>query len=149
MESYEIYENLGISLENAIRNKILSNVPPPNDPKTIKAKGSSHTLIDTGTMLDSISHIVEYNSDTITIRSGILDEDEEIAKYAVANEYGVQYIKVNKLKDNIEEMHQGYSLIIIPERSFIRSTFDEIFDNELMENFTNNIEEFAKQKLGK
>lgn len=125
---YEIIEKLGMSFENAIRNKILSNVPPPNDPKTIKAKGSSHTLIDTSTMLDSISHAIEYNQEIITIRSGILEEDEEIAKYACFNEYGTLHI---------------------PERSFIRSTFDEIFDTEVMENFANNMEEFTKQKLGK
>lgn len=37
-----------------IQKKIKSNVPPPNARSTIKAKGHSRTLIDTGAMLRSV-----------------------------------------------------------------------------------------------
>lgn len=42
------------TVKNDIRAKIDSNMPPPNTPKTIESKGSSHTLIDTGHMRNSI-----------------------------------------------------------------------------------------------
>jgi hypothetical protein len=45
---------LGEFLVTAFRNKIQEGVPPPNDPKTIKRKGSEHTLIDTGQMRDTL-----------------------------------------------------------------------------------------------
>jgi hypothetical protein len=37
-----------------IKNKIDQNIPPPNAKSTIAAKGSSHTLIDTGQMRNSV-----------------------------------------------------------------------------------------------
>lgn len=122
-------ENLGQDLENAIRLKILSNVPPPLKEATIKRKGSSHTLIDTGQMLADVSHQID-DSDPVLIKilAGIFDED--IAKYAVTHEYGR------------EEAN-------IPCRSFIRSTYEEVFDTELMENFSDDIQDLAIKKLGK
>lgn len=48
---------LGILAQAAIdwiKNKIDSNVPPANAPSTVAAKGSSHTLIDTGQMRNSL-----------------------------------------------------------------------------------------------
>ncbi len=145
---YEIADEIGMELENRIRIKILSNVPPPNAPSTIEKKGSSHTLIDSGNMLGSVSHQVTGSDDMITVTSGILDEGE-IAMYASANEYGIQRTIVTKNKDNKDEMHQGMSLFIIPERSFIRSTFDECFDSEIMEKFSDDIKELAEIKLRK
>lgn len=44
----------GESLRNDLIENIDSNMPPPNSPKTIEQKGSSHTLIDTGHMKQSI-----------------------------------------------------------------------------------------------
>lgn len=123
----KVSEQLGMDLENAIRNKILSGVPPPNAPATIKAKGSSHTLIDQGTLLDSIEHTVEITPELTTVKAGVLREDE-VAEIACYNEYGT---------DNI------------PERSFIRSTFDEIFDNQLMEDFSDNMQKLTYDKLSK
>ncbi len=46
---------LGAYLQGKIRAKIDSNVPPPNAPSTIAAKGSSHTLIDTGNLKQAIT----------------------------------------------------------------------------------------------
>ena len=144
----KIADFLGMELENRIRLKILSNIPPPNAPSTIEKKGSSHTLIDSGIMLGSVSHQVTGSENLITVTSGILD-DGEIAMYAASNEYGIQRTIIAKNKDNESEMHQGMTLFIIPERSFIRSTFDECFDSELMEKFSDNLQDLAEIKLRK
>lgn len=45
---------LGEKTQALIQKKIQSGVPPPNAPATIKRKGSSKTLIDTGALLHSI-----------------------------------------------------------------------------------------------
>lgn len=46
---------LGTWAQAKIQAKISSNIPPPNAPSTIEAKGSSATLIDTGRMRASIA----------------------------------------------------------------------------------------------
>lgn len=51
-------ELLGLRVVRDIRNKIRSNIPPPLSPKTIRRKGSSVALIDTGRLIQSISHQV-------------------------------------------------------------------------------------------
>lgn len=43
-------EMMSASLKNAID----SNIPPANAPRTVAIKGSSHTLIDTGTLRNSV-----------------------------------------------------------------------------------------------
>ena len=47
---------LGEIATNDIKLKITDNIPPPNDPATIKRKKSSSTLIDTGAMRQSITY---------------------------------------------------------------------------------------------
>jgi len=51
---------LGLEAASDIRNLIRagSGIPPPNAPATIAAKGSSHTLIDTGQLAGAVSHEV-------------------------------------------------------------------------------------------
>lgn len=49
-----IMVKFGETIRNDIIDNIDSNMPPPNSPKTIEKKGSSHTLIDTGHMKQSI-----------------------------------------------------------------------------------------------
>lgn len=49
---------IGLRHQDQIKDKIDTNIPPPNAPATIEAKGSSHTLIDTGAMKNSIHYIV-------------------------------------------------------------------------------------------
>ena len=121
----EMAEDIGMKLENAIRIKILSNVPPPNALSTIKAKGSSHTLIDTGELLESISHESDFsNPELLTIKAGVFEEG--IAEYACYNEYGTNNI---------------------PTRSFIRSTYDEIFDTELMPEIADKLFNITKDKI--
>lgn len=49
---------IGLVIAEAIKTKITSIRTPPNAPSTIKAKGSSKPLIDTGRMRASIRHQV-------------------------------------------------------------------------------------------
>ncbi len=46
---------LGMLGQDMIQVQIGSNMPPPNKPATIKAKGSSRTLVDTGRMAQSVT----------------------------------------------------------------------------------------------
>lgn len=123
--------NAGMDLRNEIIKKINSNIPPPNAPSTIKQKKSSKTLQDTGNLWTSISddgiRTLGESENTIDIGVGVFDAG--VAQYAIANEFGSVRTTTNKTKDNEDEMHQGYSLIIIPERSFIRSSYDENIDD--------------------
>ena len=121
----ELSNDLGMELENRIRLKILSNVPPPLKESTIRAKGSSVTLIDSGQMLASVqSRVDDSNPELLQVWAGIFDED--IAEYACYNEYGTRFI---------------------PSRSFIRSTYDECFDNEVLPNFIEQIFKLAEEQL--
>lgn len=49
---------LGAWAASAIKRRIRSNIPPPLALATIKRKGSSKTLIDTGRMLNSVTWVV-------------------------------------------------------------------------------------------
>jgi len=127
MTLLDVCENLGMQIENAIRLKILSNVPPPLKESTVKQKGSSVTLIDTGQMLASVSHQVDdSNPELITVSSGIFEEN--VAEYAVSHEYGREDAN-------------------IPMRSFIRSTYDENFDNIWMPDIADKLADIAKEQL--
>lgn len=119
----DIAENIGMFLENKIREKILSDVPPPNAESTIKRKGSSHTLIDDSILLSSITHTVETNGEDIKITVGVLDP--EIAEYAAPNEHGVAWDDRPKKGTENTPGREWF----IPPRSFIRSTFDEEYEN--------------------
>ena len=123
----ELSNDLGMELENRIRLKILSNVPPPLKESTIRAKGSSVTLIDSGQMLASVqSRVDDSNPELLQVWAGIFDED--VAEYACYNEYGTRFI---------------------PSRSFIRSTYDECFDSEVLTNFVEQIFKSAEEQLSK
>lgn len=139
----EIAEDIGMYLENKIREKILSNVPPENAPSTIKAKGSSHTLIDDGILLASITHIVENTDNGFNITSGVLDED--IASYAAPNEYGVAW-ENRPIKGKEEKEHEGPWFI--PPRSFVRSTYDEE-EEIIIETIKEQLQKYAYDKLSK
>jgi len=58
MTVYKALGLVGLRHQDQIQHKIDTNVPPPNAPATIAAKGSSHTLIDTGAMRASIRYII-------------------------------------------------------------------------------------------
>lgn len=50
---------LGMIAVGDIQDMISSNVPPPNAPSTVRRKGSSTTLIDTGNMRQAVTYEVE------------------------------------------------------------------------------------------
>ena len=49
---------VGQEIQEEIQDSIRSNTPPPNAPSTVARKGFDKTLIDTGFMLDSVTHRV-------------------------------------------------------------------------------------------
>ena len=56
--------NIALKMQRDIQASILSNTPPPNKPSTIRRKGSSRTLIDTGLLLNSVqSEVIKGNDD--------------------------------------------------------------------------------------
>ncbi len=91
-------ENIGQQLVEAIKAKIMSNVPPPLAEATARRKGSDQTLIDTGAMLNQVSS--EVVSDT-EVNVGVIGDRAEVA------------------------MYQEFGTRTIPERSFIRSSLEE------------------------
>jgi len=101
-EKEQILRKAGVFLEGAIKQKITQGDPswPPLKPETIKRKGSSKPLIDTGKLRASITHKVEDDKALVGIFSG------EALNYAAVHEFGAP-------RKNI------------PERSFLRKTFDE------------------------
>lgn len=52
---------VGEFFQNKIQQSIEQGNWEPNDPKTVKQKGSSKPLIDTGTMKNSIRHVEVFN----------------------------------------------------------------------------------------
>ncbi|RLI74767.1 hypothetical protein DRO97_05075 [Archaeoglobales archaeon] len=100
-EKEEILKKAGAFLEGAIKETITKGRPEwsPLKPETIKRKGSSKPLIDTGKLRASITHRIEGN----IIKVGVFGEE---ALIAAVHEFGSP-------KKNI------------PQRSFIRVTADE------------------------
>ncbi|MFT8742127.1 hypothetical protein [Lentilactobacillus hilgardii] len=54
----ELYEHIGLKLKGYIKDNIVLKVNPSNAPLTIANKGKDDPLVDTGTMLRSISYRV-------------------------------------------------------------------------------------------
>lgn len=50
---------IGLYLAAEVKKKIVSKIAPPNAPSTIARKGSSTPLVDTGQLLDSITHAIK------------------------------------------------------------------------------------------
>ncbi len=147
--------NAAMDLRNEIIKKINSNIPPPNAPSTIARKsksdngmGEPKTLQDTGNMWTSINDdgVRELDNDEGKFSVGVGIFDEGVAQYAIANEYGSVRTVTTKNKDNIDEMHQGYSVIVIPERSFMRSAYDENID-EIMKDLEAEIGDIFSRKF--
>lgn len=111
-ELIDIVEDAANELKTAVISKITSNLPPPDAESTLRGKApKTLTLIDTGNLLGSVETRITVNTDDkVTAEAGIFDE--EIAVYALANEYGTN---------------------TIPERSFLRSAYDENSDRLLSE----------------
>ncbi len=54
---------IGQTIASEIKKRITKGIPPPNKPSTIRAKGSSKPLIDTGRLRSSIAHEVVLDGD--------------------------------------------------------------------------------------
>jgi hypothetical protein len=89
----------GVFLEGKMAEKITGRLSPPLHPYTVRKKGSSQPLIDTGEMLSQLDHKVIRN----TVEVGVFGSRARIAKH---HEFGAP--RAN-----------------IPERSFMRSAFGE------------------------
>lgn len=48
---------IGMYAASRIQAKIQSHPPPPNAPATIEKKGSSGTLVDSGNLMQSVTHV--------------------------------------------------------------------------------------------
>lgn len=59
LDSKQIMARVGLEAEGAIKQYITDLDTPPNKPSTIKRKGSSNPLIDTGNMRASVTSTVE------------------------------------------------------------------------------------------
>lgn len=55
---YRALSLIGLRHETKVKEKINSNIQPKNAPSTIAKKGSSRTLIDTGTMLNTVRYVL-------------------------------------------------------------------------------------------
>lgn len=51
------YEKAGMAAASAIKSQF-GSIPPPNAPSTVAKKGSSATLIDTGSLMGAITYVV-------------------------------------------------------------------------------------------
>ncbi len=89
----------GVFLEGKMAEKITGRLSPPLHPYTVRKKGSSQPLIDTGEMLSQLDHKVIRN----TVEVGVFGSRASIARH---HEFGAP--RAN-----------------IPERSFMRSAFGE------------------------
>ena len=58
LDSKRIMARVGVEAEGAVRQYITDLDSPPNDPATIRRKGSSNPLIDTGNMRASVTSSV-------------------------------------------------------------------------------------------
>lgn len=138
-----------MDLRDKVVEKINSNIPPPDSPATLKKKyPKSHTLVDTGNLLNSVVedgiHTISEGDNNMEVAVGVFDEG--VAEYAIANEFGSTRVATTKNVGNKKEMHQGYSTITIPERSFLRSAYDENIE-EIMDGLTEEIGEIFARKF--
>lgn len=64
-------ESVGEFLAKKMADRIYNNTPPALKPATIKAKGSSHTLVDSGEMAEDVTHKMEGKD---TVKVGVFGE---------------------------------------------------------------------------
>jgi phage gpG-like protein len=96
---------------------------------TKERKGSSKPLIDNGDLLGSVTHELNGNSDVwIGVKRGRAKNGQEIVNIAAVHEFGTVISATPKMRAYLH--YQGIHLkrdtfaIYIPERSFLRATFD-------------------------
>ena len=131
------YSNALNKLKNAAVTKVLSNVPPPNAKTTADRKGSDKTLVDSGEMYGAIDYRIKADEGMLKGEVGIFEE--EIAKRAAANEFGVAWEdRPGKGRRKREEYYGAEPTEVsstaenrawfIPPRPFLRPSFDENVD---------------------
>jgi hypothetical protein len=104
-------ENALNKLKNAAVAKVLSNIPPPNAPSTIKKKKSDHTLIDSGEMYGAIDTRIIESPGVLDGEVGIFEDN--LAFRAIMNEQP-------------EDME--FPKTHVPARPFLRPSWDENID---------------------
>lgn len=55
----KVLERFGIYVETLVRGQIMATVTPPNSPYTLRHKRGTHPLIDTGFMVETLTHQTE------------------------------------------------------------------------------------------
>lgn len=63
----QLLNALGAKAAADVKNTIRQGIPPPNSPETIRRKGSSKPLIDTGQLVNSITWIVQTVKGTVKL----------------------------------------------------------------------------------
>lgn len=114
-------------LKERIVENILRGVPPPNAESTVRKKGHGHTLMETGEMMAAITWQITGDADKARAEIGIFDA--EIAERALINEFGSIVIPDHP-----------------PQRSFLRSTFDENIDR-ILKNISDSILDLLENSL--
>ncbi len=115
----------GEFLEGKIKDKIQQGDPEwkPLHPFTIKRKKSDKPLYDTGThILNRITHKVEGD----VVKVGVFGES---ALVAAVHEFGCKIRVTEKMRKFLHaqglHLRKETEYIIIPQRSYLRKTFDE------------------------
>ena len=117
-------KNGGLYLEGKVVKKINSNLSPKLHPQTVKNKGSSKSLVDSGEMRSEITSKGSLGGDVIEVgvfggRAGI----------ATVHEFGKVIDVTPKMRGYLNSigihLKKSTTKIIIPERSFLRSTAHE------------------------
>jgi hypothetical protein len=116
-----------VDLKERVVEKIIRGVPPPNAESTVSKKGHGHTLMETGEMMAAVTWQISEDADKARAEVGIFDP--EIAERALINEFGSIVIPDHP-----------------PQRSFLRSTFDENIDR-ILKNISNSILDHLQNSL--
>jgi len=124
IDFYGPFKRALLKMEASVVKELGSNIPPPNAPATIRRKGSSKTLIDTGVMMRQVSTKISGSGPNLLGEVGFFDEEN--AQKAVWNEYGTRFI---------------------PARPFLRPGVDKAYEkalNEMLDEITKQIVEGMK-----
>ncbi len=70
MTAFDVLDLVGIAAAADIQTTISSIYSPPNSPATIRRKGSSKPLVDTGLMLASVQNAVNKEGSDFTAKGG-------------------------------------------------------------------------------
>ena len=131
----------GLYLERKVVRKINSNIGPKLSPATIKKKGSSKALVDSGELR---SEITSKTFGTDVAEVGVFGGRADIA---TIHEFGAVIERQRKSQGTHlgVDIRGGDVRIIIPERSFLRSTANEE-NNKIFDIIAKEIDKAIKKK---